>query len=250
MIKCVLPAACALALCLLPTSAAAQFAPLDGRLTISINGLAQPGDERIGATHIFGRYDEDAIITTAQDIKTGSGLFDIGASYRVTGPFGVGVAFTSFSTERGATMDGSLPHPLAFGRPRGFSLVTAPLEHRQRAVHLQAIYVVPFIENVDFALFAGPSFFSVSQGFARFGDFFEVGEPFTDVDVTHGTFTQKENTVGFNVGGEVTYSITRMIGVGGLLRYTRATADFDYDGQRVSLKAGNMQVGAGLRLHF
>jgi opacity protein-like surface antigen len=250
MTKCVLPAACALALCVLPTSAAAQFAPLDGRLTISINGLAQPGDERIGATHIFGRYDEDAIITTAQDIKTGGGMLDLGAAYRVTGPFGVGVAFTSFSTERSAAMDGSLPHPGVFGLPRGFSLTTSALEHRQRAVHLQAIYHVPFVENVDFALFAGPTFFSVSQGFARFGDFSEVGEPYTEVDITHGTFRQKENTVGFNLGGEVTYSVTRMIGVGALLRYTRATVDFDYDGQRISLKVGNVQIGGGLRLRF
>lgn len=249
MTKCVLPAVCALAL-LLPTTAAAQFAPFDGRLTVSINGATQPGDERISASHSFERYGETATINTAQEIKTGRGFLDFGASYRVARQFGVGVAFTSFSTERGAMMDGSLPHPVIFGRPRGFTIAVAPLEHRQRAVHLQAVYFVPFVENVDFTLFAGPTFFTVTQGFSRFGDFFEVGEPFTDVDIAHGRFSQKENTVGFNVGGDVTYSITPMIGIGGLLRYTRGTVDFDYDGQNISLKAGNVQVGAGLRLRF
>jgi opacity protein-like surface antigen len=251
MTKSVLPAACALALFGFPATAAAQFAPLDGRLIVSINGGVQPGTQNLGGTASFERYGETATISTAQQIKSGGGLFDIGASYKVTEQLGVGIAVTSFRTERGATIDGSLPHPLIFGQFRGFSLGVPDLVHRQRAVHLQAVYYLPFIENVDFVLSAGPTFFTVRQGFIRFDDFSEVGEPFTDVNITHRVVTQREGTVGFNVGADATYTITPMIGVGALVRYTRGTVDFNFgDGQTVSLKAGNVQIGAGLRLRF
>ncbi|MBA3884458.1 MAG: outer membrane beta-barrel protein [Acidobacteria bacterium] len=251
MTKCVLPAVCALALCMLPARAAAQIAPFDGRLIVSLNGAVQPGTQNLGGIQSFERFGEAATIATAQEVKSGGGLLDIGASYRITRQMGVGLAFTSLGTERGATIDGSLPHPVIFGQPRGFSLGVPSLEHKQRAVHLNAVYFMPFIENVDFAFSAGPTFFSVTQGFVRFDDFSEVGEPFTDVNITHSVATRKESGVGFNVGADATYAITPMIGAGALLRYTRGTVDFNLaEGRTASLKAGNVQFGVGLRLRF
>jgi opacity protein-like surface antigen len=252
MTKCVLPAACALALTLLPSSAAAQVTtPLGGRLVISLNGIAQPGDQNISSPRSFDRYDETATVLTEQAIKTGGGMLEIGAAVRLSGPFGAGIAFNSFSTDGGATVTGSLPHPIFFGVSRPFSMSLSGLEHEQRAVHLQAVMFIPFIENVDFMVSAGPTFFSVTQAFARFDNFTEVGEPYTDVNLTHTILRPKESAVGFNIGADVTYSITRMIGVGGMLRYTRGTVDFNLgDGQTFSLDAGNVQVGAGLRLRF
>lgn len=258
MIKCVWPAACALALCVIPTGAAAQTTtPLGGRLIVSINAAGQPGTDNLTSSRSFEAYPglegpgETATVVTEQEIKTGNRLIDFGAAYRVNGPFGVGVAFTSFSTARGATMQGSLPHPLLFNQHRAFTLSIPELEHKQRAVHLQAVAFIPFIENVDFMVSAGPTFFTVTQGFATFSDFSEVGLPFTDVNITHTVSTRKESTVGFNVGADAMYSITRMIGLGGMVRYTRGTVDFNIaDGQTVSLKAGNVQAGAGLRIRF
>jgi hypothetical protein len=252
MTKCVLPAACALAFSLLPAGAAAQITtPLGGRLVVSLNGAVQPGDQNISSSRSFEQYDETATVLTEQNIKSGSGLLDVGAAFRLSEQFGVGMAFTSFSTERGATVTGSLPHPVFFGTPRAFSTELGGLEHRQRAVHLQAVMFIPFIENVDFMVSAGPTFFTVTQAFARFDGFSEVGIPFTDVNVTQTIRRPRENTVGFNVGADATYYVTPMIGVGGMLRYTRGSVDFDLgDGQSFSLNVGNVQVGAGLRLRF
>jgi hypothetical protein len=252
MTKCVLPAVCALAFFLLPSNAAAQIVtPLGGRLVVSLNGAVQPGDQNVSSSRSFERYEETATVLTEQPIRSGSGLLDFGAAVRLSDAFGVGMSFTSFNTRRGATVTGSLPHPVFFSASRPFSMTIDGLEHRQRAVHLQAVMFVPFIENVDFMVSAGPTFFTVTQAFARFDNFTEVGEPYTDVNVIHTIARPKETTVGFNVGADATYYVTPMIGVGGMLRYTRGSVDFDLgDGQSFSLNVGNVQVGAGLRLRF
>jgi opacity protein-like surface antigen len=252
MTKCVLPAVCALAFSLLPSGAMAQVTtPLGGRLVVSLNGIAQPGDQNISSSRSFDRYEETATVLTEQEIKSGSGMLDFGAAVQLSGPFGVGMAFTSFDTQRGATVTGSLPHPLFFSASRPFSMTLDGLEHRQRAVHLQGVMFIPFIENVDFMVSAGPTFFTMTQAVARFEDFTEVGPPHTDVNVTHAIVRSRETTVGFNIGADATYYVTRMIGIGGMLRYTRGSVDFNLgDGHTFSLDAGNVQAGAGLRLRF
>jgi opacity protein-like surface antigen len=258
MTKCVLPAACALALSLIPSSAAAQATtPLGGRLVISINGAVQPGDQNISSSRSFEVYPgpagagEMATVLTEQPIRTGGGLLDIAGAVRVTRNLGVGMAFTSVGSERGATMSGSIPHPIFFNSNRGFTMSFDGLEHRQRAVHLQAVLFVPFTERIDFMVSAGPTFFNVSQAFAGFDSFSEVGPPFNEIAVAHSLLQRDGTAVGFNVGADAAYYVTPMIGVGGMIRYTRGSVDFTIgEGQTVSIDAGNVQVGAGLRLRF
>ena len=55
---------------------------------------------------------------------------------------------------------------------------------------------------------------------------------------------------GFNVGADVRWMFTRNIGVGGLVRFTRAKVDLEIDSRTVQVDAGGAQVGAGLRLAF
>jgi hypothetical protein len=55
---------------------------------------------------------------------------------------------------------------------------------------------------------------------------------------------------GFNAGADVRWMFTRNIGVGGLVRFTRAKVDLEIDGRTVQVDAGGAQAGAGLRLAF
>lgn len=68
--------------------------------------------------------------------------------------------------------------------------------------------------------------------------------PTVTVDVTQISKT----TVGLNVGVDVTYLVTKKIGVGGLARYTRGSADLD--GATEKLTVGGFQIGGGLRIRF
>ena len=56
--------------------------------------------------------------------------------------------------------------------------------------------------------------------------------------------------MGFNIGGELTYTITPNVAGAFLLRFSRANADLDFDGLTHSMNVGNVKVGAGVRLRF
>ena len=251
MRKCFVSAASLLAFCFLTTPASAQWAPLNGNLIVSVNGGGQIGSSELNRRSSFDLYDETATVDVAQPIKSG-GLLDLGAALKVRDNLGVGLAYTRMSSAGDAVISGQLPHPLFFDAPRSFSQTVGGLDHEEQAVHIQALYFMPFTEKVDFIFSAGPSFFTVKQGLARGVAFSEVPPDFNSVTIDSvDVATLEENAVGFNIGADAIYTITRMFGAGVLLRYTRGTADFDLaEGQTASVKAGNFQIAVGLRARF
>jgi len=254
MRKCFVVTATVVMMALTAAEAGAQsWAPLGGRLIFSLNGGAQIGNQDIDRTTTFTLYDEPATVDFNQKIESGA-LLDIGGALRLkpTGGFGVGVTYTSLSSREAATITGSLPHPLVFDRLRTFTVTTDGLEHKEQAVHVQALWFLPFVEKVEFAVSAGPSFFTITQGFARGVSFSENPPSFDTVTVDSvDVATLEESAVGFNLGADVTYSFTPMLGVGAMMRYTWATADFNLaEGQDAEVKLGGFQIGAGLRLRF
>ena len=55
----------------------------------------------------------------------------------------------------------------------------------------------------------------------------------------------------FNVGADVIWMLGKTVGVGGLVRYSRATVDLDSpDNRTVTVDAGGLYAGGGLRLLF
>ncbi len=236
-----------------PQQAAAQQAagvpPAPGRLTISANGGFQAGDHDITRSTAFPLYDEEGTIDITQTGIGGGGFFDFGANYRVRNQLGAGIAFTFNSSEGDGTVNGSIPHPLFFESFRTLTASANNLEHKERGVHLQASWHIPFTEAVDFTVSAGPSFFNISQDFIRRVTFSET-PPFDTVTVDEvELLSLRKNAVGFNIGVDASYTITPMIGVGVLARYTRAETDFDLnDNDSASVKAGGFQIGAGVRV--
>jgi len=59
-----------------------------------------------------------------------------------------------------------------------------------------------------------------------------------------------DSQVGYNVGAEATYRFTPMVGVALLLRFTRASPEFDFGGEPTTVNVGDVQFGGGLRLRF
>ena len=78
------------------------------------------------------------------------GVFDIGAAYRIGANWGVGFAFNTAAGSGDATVAGTLPHPLVFDQPRAFTSSASDVEHKEHAVHLQAVWFVPFTDKVSF----------------------------------------------------------------------------------------------------
>jgi len=64
------------------------------------------------------------------------------------------------------------------------------------------------------------------------------------------TQTVKNGGGMFDFGGGLTYTITPNVAGAFLLRFSRANADFEFEGATTSMNVGNVQVGAGVRLRF
>jgi hypothetical protein len=239
-----------------PVRTERRYVPFGGRFFASVSGAFQAGSSDFDWASSFALYEEQAQVQGRQE--TGSGaLLDVGAGYRLGEHFGmeqlgVGAAYTRGTRSGDGALTGSLPHPLVFSRPRSFTAQGGDLSRTEQAVHLQAIWWVPFTDQVDFAVSAGPSFFSVRQDLLRSASFSEVPPLFDSVAIDEvDVGRSKAPAVGFNVGVDMTYRFTRSLGAGVLVRYTRATVDFDVTQENtVSVTAGGFQIGAGVRYRF
>jgi hypothetical protein len=117
-------------------------------------------------------------------------------------------------------------------------------------IHIQAQYQLPPFGKLLVVIGGGPSVLDIKQSIATGVNYTEEfpydTASFVDVDSRRisGTAT------GFNVGADLRWMFTSRVGVGGLVRFTRAKVDLEIDSRTVQLDAGGAQVGAGLRLAF
>jgi hypothetical protein len=224
--------------------------PEPARWFVHLHGGAQPGSQDLNTATDFTLYDENAHFESSQSAD-GGGFLDIGGAARLYENYGVGISYAGFSSSGDASYSGSLPHPLIFDRPRSFN-GTAPVEHEEHGVHVQAVWFIPYTDKIDFTVGIGPSFFSVTQGFVRGITFSENPPDYNTVTIDSvDVVTLKESGVGFNFGATGTYAITRHIGASVMLRYVRGSLTFRLgEGQTADADAGGFQFGAGVGVRF
>ena len=224
--------------------------PAPAKYFVHLHGGAQAGSQDMSRTTDFTLYDEAARFESDQE-SGGGGLIDIGGAARLYRNYGVGISYAQFGSSGDAAFSGSLPHPLFYDQPRSFS-GSAAVEHKERAVHVQALWFIPFTDKVDFTVGLGPSFFTAEQGFARSFEFGETPPDFSSVTIdTVEVVTAKESGVGFNLGGSMTYAINPRIGASAMMRYSRGSLNFGLgSGQTVEGDAGGFQIGVGIGYRF
>ena len=237
---------------LVPAGVQAQTASgsAGGHIFISVNGVGQAGSgDVIEQSHTSTVYDETATATATQSVGMPDFLLDVGGGFR-TSQFGVGVAFTAGSDSGTAVAVTSVPHPFLFNRPRTVTTGFDDMEHKERAVHLQAYYFVPLDDKFELGVFVGPSFYNVKQSYVTgLGSFSETSNPDV-ITVSLGTATASDSQIGYNIGAEASYAFTRNVGAALLLRFTRASVELDLGGQPMTMNVGDLQFGGGLRFRF
>jgi hypothetical protein len=230
--------------------AGAQTSQWYDRARVSINIGGQLSSTTFTTTTTSTVYQEPATINTSYTVPKGQ-LFDGGFLYRVAGSFGVGVAVSSYSERRDGALTGSIPHPFFFSTPRSLSGTAASLQRSEVAAHIQAAYVIAG-NKYDVAISGGPTIFRVSQDLVSNAVYAET-YPYDTVTFTSATTVKAQGTkTGFNVGVDVGYKLGTNLGVGGLVRFSRATLSFPLTGSAadVSVDAGGLQVGGGVRFYF
>jgi hypothetical protein len=235
-LTCVL-AACAAILAAMPATARAQSGE---RAFLNFGAGAQPERHSLTASSSFPLYDETATVSAEQHISNGP-LFEIGGGAHVNRSLAIGAAFSTFGRPGTSTLTASVPDPIFYNRPTTVSRDASDLEHKERSIHVQALYFVPVNEKFDISLSAGPSFIHVSQDLIT-----------TSVDsgagsVTPTRVTETGSGVGFNAGGQLNYLFTSRYGVGLFLGYAGGSVDLPHAS---GFKVGGFRTGLALQARF
>ncbi len=201
-------------------------------------------------------YVESASFTTNYPVKGGT-EFEGGGGARLTRDLAVGVTVSSYSRGMTGGIDAQVPNPLHYANePGGPWMRTTTgdatgLTRDEIAAHVQAMIRLPLSGKIVGWAFAGPSYINVKQTLVT-GLTFADTYPFDTVSIsTTKVETSKKGAFGFNAGADVAYMFLPNVGVGGVVRYTRASATLaTSDGTSVKVNAGGVQVGGGLRLRF
>jgi hypothetical protein len=187
--------------------------------------------------------------------------FELGAGLSIRPHFGLGLAVSRRSTARAAAVAISVPDPYRFNAFASANGVTAtPLSHTETSLHLEAGYVRD-TRTTTLRVFAGPSIVHITQDVITDVQYAETA---TDpgvhtVALTGETYGRVINmTVGVNVGMDGAIFLTRHLGVGGLLRLSRASATIknvpESAGKRADayqdVRVGSVTLGAGVRVRF
>jgi hypothetical protein len=102
------------------------------------------------------------------------------------------------------------------------------------------------------AVSGGPTFFNVSQDLVS--DVIVTDTyPYDTAAFSSATVSKVSvGKTGFNVGGDVAYKFSKNVGVGGLIRYSKASVNFPLAGAAsgVTTDVGGLQAGGGIRFYF
>lgn len=219
---------------------------------VLIDGAARKGHEELTrtSTAFAATYAEEGSIA-ANYGKTSGPQFSALAGQFVWGPIGVGLGIDVASRERSASLAATVPHPFFFDQDRAATFTASGLSERQTAIHIPVIWTLPSYGPTKILLFAGPTFFRVSQTLVT--DLSLDDEYPHDTVAVASAVTDKRtgSVVGFHAGADASYFFTSLVGVGGGVRFSRGTLTFDNDPNAVTRAvAGSLHFAAGIRLRF
>lgn len=195
-------------------------------------------------------YGERAILTVPHTVGAGP-FIDAAAGWRVWHNVAIGVGYSYFSQADSSTLTAQIPNPLFGGSFRTTTAATGGLSHSESAVHLQLFWNLPQSEKFEAAIVVGPSFYTIKQDFIAAITAQEGSVPFTTVGISSvAQTTLKKRATGFTAGVDGTYLLTKRYGLGALIRYSGASADYPLDTGPLKVKAAGIQLGIGLRVRF
>ena len=117
----------------------------------------------------------------------------------------------------------------------------ADVPRRELALHLDASWVVPAGKKTQIAIFGGPSYFQVRQGLVTDVTTSSVYPYDTATFVGATTAQLSQSHLGFNAGVDITARVSKAVGVGAIVRYSRASLQFPVSaGQEVADTGGRI----------
>jgi hypothetical protein len=243
-----------LGLCL-AAPAAAQSAKWPEKGWISINGGVEPAIHNFTDAFDLPVNQENEHVAVSYPVKGGTLIAGSGG-YRVWKNLTIGLGVTHTSSKGNASISADVPHPFFFNQPRHVD-GTTPETRSEVGVNVLIGWMIPVTDKLHVIVSAGPSAISVTQTVVTNITIAEVFPFDTATFGSAATTNAKKTGVGYNAGADIFWMFSRSVGVGALAQITGATVKETRDSgisgassTTISVKAGGVQVGAGIRVLF
>ena len=240
-----------LALSLLALASPIVYAqqPRATRGIVAVNGGWQASNRTFSDSFTFDQYAESGRVDVDYDIKAGP-VFEGGLGVQLWKALGAGVSFSSYTDTSPATVSATVPHPFFFSRAREIE-GTVNTKREETTIHAQILAFVPAGSRVLLVLSAGPSYLTVRQTLVSTARWDESYPYDTATFRTPDTVTPSESVMGFNAGADFVFRFGRSFGLGALVRYTQGKVDVSpAEGRTMTIDAGGLQAGGGIRVIF
>jgi Bacterial SH3 domain len=230
-------------------TSATPMKPQRDRGFISLNGTYQRESTAFSATSTVSQFGETkAIVTNYGGVH--SALVDVAVGGRVWSGLYVVVGATRAAQITDAALAASVPHPVLPNSPRTVTGSVFALRRWEAALHVDAAWSVD-TPRVQVLVFGGPSYFRLKQPLVTDVIVNET-PPFNTVTFAGATVVESTRSrVGGNGGVDASVRVWKAFGVGAIVRYSEARIPFaPTPGTTVTIKAGGLQYGGGIRFRF
>jgi hypothetical protein len=228
----------------------AQTPSLPFRMFVGFDGSYQATSSEFQDGGTFAANAEQARFDTDYAVSRGPG-FDVTAGAFVSRRIAVAVSVSRFVQSTPTTLSGSVPHPFFFDQGRGVTAELGQLQRQELGVHLQARGILASGRRAEVGVFGGPSIFRLRQDVVT-GFGYGEAYPYDEVTFRSAETTEASATrLGFNVGTDVTMFLTRQLGIGATVQFTRGSVDVpSASGAEQRVTVGGVRAGGGLRVRF
>lgn len=216
---------------------------------LTLNGVFQGGKSGFSDTLHFPLYQEQASITTQYPLKNAA-TYSAGLGLRAWRNLGLLVNVSGFTQSKSGELSGTLPKPFVFGELRPLNGTATGLKRQETIVNVEAAWVIPVGRRMLVTLSGGPAFITMKQAVVTRVTFGEV-YPY-DTASLGSAYTETMSKSKTSVGGglDLGYYFTHSVGLGAVVRFASATVAVPGGSDTISLKAGGVQAGVGLRVRF
>lgn len=193
-------------------------------------------------------YQEQERISVHYPGRGGTSI-GVGGRYRIWRQLTVGVGVTEFARTGDGIVQANVPHPFfdnRFRRVEG----TPSTRRQETAVDVTAGWRIPLSARVHLVVSAGPAIVRVKQGIVTG---ITVTESYPYDTAAFGGAEVRDGSraaAGVYAGGDATWLFSRHLGAGAVAQFTHAKVRLQAGDRRVSVDAGGVQAGGGVRIVF
>jgi hypothetical protein len=201
------------------------------------------------STAVFKVHAEDATLNA--DAKVGVGpVFGARGGIRVWKNMAIGGGLEVASTDQHLHVTGRLPHPFMFNQYREVEGTASGLGRLETLVAFEVSWLAALSRRVDMFVFGGPAYINIRQDMATRIQFTE-SYPYDTATLTGvETASASGGGVGVTAGVDVSYLVTKHLGLGGEVRYSYASTTLEPAGQPSKVGLGGLQVAFVGRVLF